>query len=89
MRGGEAPDKKKKEGEFVPKETWEKRRREGQCLGCGRRGHSFTECRSPPQVKTPPPRGNPNQEPIQKKRKFDKGHLKLTELGSGEDLGNE
>ena len=89
MRGGEVPDEKKKKGEFVPKETWEKRRKEGRCLGCGRIGHSFTECRSPPQAKTPPPRSNPNQEPIQKKRKFDKGHLKLTELGSGEESGNE
>src|SRR5258706_8087622 len=89
MRGGEAGEKKKKEGEYIPKDIWEKRRREGRCLGCGRKGHSFQECRLPPCAKTPPPRSNENQEPIQKKRKYDKGHLKIAELGEGEDSGNE
>ena len=88
MRGGESGSEKKK-GEFVPKEVWDKRNVEGRCMKCGRSNHQARDCKTPSRAKTLPSVGNANREQVQKKRKFDAGHLKITELGSEEDSGNE
>ena len=88
LRGGELGSKKKK-GEFVPKEVWAKRKIEGRCMKCGSSNHQARDCKLPSQAKTPPSCDNTKHEPVQKKRKFDGGHLKITELGSEEDSGNE
>ena len=88
MREGESGSEKKKR-EFVPKEVWDKRKIEGSCMKCRRSNHQARDCKAPSQAKTPPSQRSANQEPVQKKRKFDRGHLKITELGSEEDSGNE
>ena len=88
LSGGESGREKKK-GEFVPKEVWDKRKIEGRCMKCGRSNHQARDCKAPSQAKTPPSVGNANWEPVQKKRKFNGGHLKIMELGSEEDSGNE
>ena len=79
----------KKNGDFVLKEVWDKRKIEGRCMKCGRSNHQARDCKALSGAKTPMPLGNANQEPVQKKRKFDRAHLKITELGSEEDSGNE
>ena len=58
-------------------------------MKCGRSNHQAQDCKAPSQAKTPPSLGNANQEAVQKKRKLDRGNLKITELGSGEDWGNQ
>ena len=88
MRGGESRSEKKK-GEFVPKEVCDKRKVEGRCMKCGRSNHQAQDCKAPAQANTPPSIGNANREPVQKKRKFDGGHLTITELVSKEDSENE
>ena len=88
MREGEAGSEKKK-GEFVLKEVWDKRKEEGRCMKCGRSNHQAQDCKAASRAKIPPSTRNPKWEPVQKKRKFDRGHLKITELGSEEDLGNK
>ena len=55
----------------------------------GRSNQQARDCKAPLRVKTRPPLGNANQEPVQKKRKFDRGHLKITELGLEDDSGNK
>ena len=57
-------------------------------MKCGRNNYQVQDCKAPSRAKTPPFTSNGNQEPVQKKRKFDKGHLKIIELGSEEDYGN-
>ena len=88
LRGVESGNEKKK-GEFVSKEVWDKRKIEGRCMKCGRSNHQTRDCKAPSQAKTPPSLRSANQEPVQKKRKFDRRHLKITELGSEEDSGNK
>ena len=89
LRGGELDSEKKKKGELVRKEVCDKRKEEGRCMKCGRSNHQAQDCKALSRAKTPPSFGNANQEPVQKKRKFDRGHLKIAELGSEEDSGNE
>ena len=88
MREGESGSEKKK-GDFVPKEVWDKRKIEGRCMKCGRSNHQARDCKAASQAKTPPPVGNANWEPVQKRGQFDGGHLKIRELGLEEDSGNE
>ena len=88
LRGVDS-DSEKKKSKFVPKKVWDKRKIEGRCMKCGRSNHQARDCKAPSQAKTPLSLGSANQEPVQKKRKFDRGHLKITELGSEEDLGNK
>ena len=78
-------------GNHIPKEQGNRRREEGRCMRCGKKNHRASEFTVPATTKSPPPpsTANSNQEPINEKRKFDKGHLKITELGSEEDSGNE
>ena len=58
-------------------------------MKCGRSNHQARDCKAPARATTPPSIGNANREPVQKKRKFDGGHLKIMERDSEEDLGNE
>ena len=88
LRGGESGSEKKK-SDFVPKAVWDKRKVEGRCMKRGRSNHQARDCRAASRAKTPAFIGNANQEPVQKKRKLDGGHLKITELGSEADSGNE
>ena len=80
MRGGQSGSEKKK-GEFVTKEVWDKRKIERRCMKCGRSNHQARDCKAPSRAKTPPSSDNVNQEAVQKNRKFNSGHLKITELG--------
>ena len=88
LRGGESGSEKKK-GKVVLKEVWDKQKEKGRCIKYGRSNHQARDCKALSRAKTPLSFGNANQEPVQKKRKFDRGHLKITELGSEEDSGNE
>ena len=88
LREGETGSEKKKR-EFVPKDVWDKRKEEGRCMKCGRSKHQARDCKTLSRAKTHPSFGNAHQDPVQKKRKFDSGYLKIMELGSEEDLGNE
>ena len=58
-------------------------------MKCGQSKQQGQDCKPPSRAKTPPFSGNANQEPVQKKSKFDKGHLKITKLGPEEDSGNK
>ena len=84
MRGGESGSEKKK-GEFVTKEVWDKQKIEGMCMKYGRSNHQARDSKAPSQAKTPPSLGNAKEEPVQKKRKFDRRHLKITKIGSDKD----
>ena len=88
MKGGESGSEKKN-GEFVPGEVWDKWKEEGRCMKYGRSNHQARDCKVLSRAKTPSPFSNANQEPVQKKRKFNRGHLKITELDSKEDSGKE
>ena len=88
LRGGESGNEKKKR-EFVPKEVWDKWKIEGRCMKCGRSNHLARDCKAASEAKTPTSFSNTNQEPVQKKSKFEGEHLKITELGSEQDSGNE
>ena len=88
LRGGESGSKKKM-GQFVPKEVWNKQKMDGRYMKCGRSNYQARDCEALLTAKTHPLLNNTNQEPIQGKRKFDSGHLKIMELSSEEDLGNK
>ena len=79
----------KKKGEFVPKEVWDKRKVEGRCIKYGRSNHQARDCKDLLKAKTTPFPDSANREPVQKKRKFNKGYFKIMQLGSEEDSGNE
>ena len=80
---------KKKQGEFVAKHGWDKGKEEGRCMKCGRINHKAWDWQSTARVKTPPFPDNANQEPVQKKRKFDRVHLKIPQVGAEEDSENK
>ena len=88
LRGGESGSEKKK-CDFISKEVWDKRKIEGRCMRYGTSNYQARDCQALSRVKTPSSLSNTNQEPVQKKRQFDRGHVKITELGSEEDSGNE
>ena len=88
LRGGELGSEKKKD-EFVTKEVWNKRKIEGRCMKCRRSNYQAQDYKAPLRAKTLPFPDDVKKEPVQKKRKFDKGHLKITKLGLEEDLENE
>ena len=54
-------------------------------MKCKRSNHQKRDCKAPSRAKTSMSRGNANQELVEKKRKFDRRHFKITELGSEED----
>ena len=62
---------------------------EGRCIKCGRSNHQALEYKAPSRAKTPSLLSNANKEPVQKKMKFDKVYLKITELGSEKNAGME
>ena len=72
---------------MVTREAKNKRDREGRCLMCGRRGYTKSDCLAEWKATTPPPRkfNNPNQLPVNKKARTDKGHFRIMELGFKED----
>ena len=58
-------------------------------MKCRRSNHQVQYCDAPSRAKTLPFPGKANYELVQKKRKVDRRHLKITELGSEEDSTNE
>ena len=87
-------DKKKKsvdKRDFVPQDQIDRRKKESCCFPCGRKNHSASDCEYGWVSQTPPLKytSNPNQEHVYKKARMDKGHLRITELGSEEDSGNK
>jgi len=54
-----------------------------------RRDYGVRDCGYLSKVKTLSLPGNHNEEPVQKKRKFDKKYLKISELRSEKDSENE
>ena len=88
LRAGEAGSEKKK-FEFVPKEVWDKRTIEGRCMKCRRSNHQSRDYKAPSRAKTSTYLGNANQEPVQKKRRFNRVHHKITRHGSEEHSGNK
>ena len=88
LRGGESGSEKSKY-KLVPREVWDKRKEEGSCMNCRRSNHQARDCKALSLAKSPLSLANANQGPVQKKRKFDRRHLKITELASKEDSGNE
>ena len=81
LRGVESGSEKKKR-KCVPKKVWDKRKEEGRCIKYTRSNNQAQDCKAISGAKTPPSFGNANLEPVQKKRKFDRAHVKITELGS-------
>ena len=88
LQGGNPPSSST--GNFISRPTKDKRKADGRCIKCGRTGHSIKDCRSE-WIKTPPPPNSNKDEPSSKKQRTDKGHLRITELGSDNDdqSGNE
>ena len=87
-------EKKKYSGnkrDFVLQDQRDRRKKQSRCFKCGRKYHEASDCEYDCVSQTPPLKytSNPNQEPVNKKARTDKGHLQITELGSEEDLGNE
>ena len=87
-------DKKKRSGDkrdFEPQEEIDRRKKDGRCFKCDRKNHQASECEYGWVSQTPPRKytSNPNQDPVNKKARTDKGHLRITELGSEEHSGNE
>ena len=92
LRGG--PVKKDRpqrnsEGERVPYEVKQKSKKDGRCFKCGMSNHKFDACPNEWRASTPTFRSGRNQRPINKQARTDTGHLRITELGSEEDSGNE
>ena len=69
----------------------DRRKKESRCIKCGRKNHQASDCEYAWVSQTPPLKytSNHNQEPVNKKARTDKGHLRITELGSEEDSGNK
>jgi hypothetical protein len=86
LRGGE-PEKRRFEGERVSYDKKQKRRKEGRCPKCGMSNHTFETCPNPYRANTPPFRTSTTSkdQPAHKKVRTDKGHFKITELGSDDE----
>ena len=82
LRGGNPPSIST--GNFISRPTKDKRKADGHCIKFGRSGHAIKDCRSD-WMKTPPPPVNNKDERSSKKQRTDKGHLRITELGSDND----
>ena len=59
LREGESGSEKKKD-EFVPKEVWQKRKKEQRCIKHGRSNYQGRDCKAPSVVKTSPYLDNSN-----------------------------
>ena len=91
-RGSENKKKKRVDKrDFVLQEQIDRRKKDRCCFKCARKNHQASECEYGWVSKTPPLKyaSNPNQEPVNKRPRTDKGHLRITEFGSEEDSGNE
>ena len=86
---GEEVENKKKNDEFLSNEVWDKQNILGKCTRCGRSIHQARDWKALQEAKTHAFPTNGNQEPLQNSKKFDKGHLKITEPGSGQDSEKE
>ena len=87
-------EKKKSSGrqrDFLPQDQIDSRKKESRCFKCGRKNHQASDCEYGWVSQTPPLKytSNHNQEPVNKKARTDKGHLRITKLGSEEDSGNK
>ena len=87
-RGGESGSEQKM-GEFVPKEVWDKWKVEGRCMKCGSSNRLAWDCKPQLEAKTSRFSCSANWEPVQQRRRFDKGQLKIMDLSLEEDSGNE
>lgn len=79
-----------KDESWVSQAKKEKRKSEGRCMRCGMSNHIIAAC--PNQWrKTPPFKQSTSSQQAHKKARTDKGHFKITELGSEEEnqSGNE
>ena len=54
-----------------------------------RNNHKAWDSNAALRARTLPLPGNTDQKLVQKKRRFDKGQLKIMDLGSEEDAGNK
>ena len=86
MREVEVGSEKKKDG-FVAKKACNKQKVVVQYMKCGRSNQQSWDCKALEKAETSIFHSNINQKTLQKKPKFDKRHLKITELSSEEDLG--
>ena len=77
--------------DFVQQEQIDRRMKDSRCFKCGRKNHQASECECGWVSKTLPVKynSNPNQECVNNKAQTDNGHLRISELGSEEDSGNE
>ena len=67
------------------------RKKESRCFKYRRKNHHASDCEYCYVSQTPPLKyaSNRNQENVNQKVRTDKGHLRITELGSEEDSGTE
>ena len=77
--------------EFVPPDRIACRKQESRCLKCGRKNQQASDCECGCASETPPLKDNrnPNQEPVNKKARTDKQHLRIIQLGFEVDSVNE
>ena len=69
----------------------DRRKKQRRCGKYCRKNHQASDCEYGWESQTHPLKytSNLNQEPVNKKARTDKGHLRITEVGSEEDSGNE
>ena len=58
-------------------------------MKCRRLNYLTRDCKAPSRAKTPLFPKNANQKPVQKQRKFNNGDVKIPNVGSEKDTGNE
>ena len=69
----------------------DRRMKQRRCIKCDRKHHQASDCEYGCVSQTPPLKytSNPNQEPVNEKARTDKGHLRITAVGSEEHSGKE
>ena len=69
--------------DFVPQDQIDRRKKESGYFECGRENHQASDCEYGCVSQTLPLKytSNPDQEPVNKNARTDKGHLTITELG--------
>ena len=77
-------EKKKSSGnkrDFVLQDQIDRRQKESRCFKCGRKNHQAADYEYGWVAQTPPLKytSNPKQEPVNKKARTDKRHLRITE----------
>ena len=68
--------------DFVPQDQIDSGKKESHCFKCGRKHHQASDCECGCVSQTPQMKytSNLNQEPVNKKARTDKAHLRITEL---------